>query len=73
MSEQSTAEPVALSDPETERVRRRVRLMVEITSQVGIYRAGLKIAARRLTPPEAAIIADLERHGLDVPQLREVL
>jgi hypothetical protein len=73
MTERSNREPGALSGPETERVRRRVRLMVEITSRVGGYRTGLSLAARRLTPSEAAIIADLERHGLDVPQLRDVL
>jgi hypothetical protein len=61
------------SGPETELVRSRVRLMVEITSRVGTFRSGLAGAAKRLTPSEAAIIADLERHGLDVPQLREVL
>lgn len=76
MGAQSTAEPSrgpVLSGPEAERVRRRVRLLVEITSGVGEYRDGLKLAASRLTQNEAAIIADLERHGLDVPQLREVL
>ncbi len=60
-------------DSDTERTRTRVRLMVEITSHVGTYRNGLAQAAKRLTPAEAAIIADLERNGLDVPQLREVL
>jgi hypothetical protein len=60
-------------DEDTERTRTRVRLMVEITSRVGTYRSGLVQAAKRLTPAEAAIIADLERNGLDVPQLREVL
>jgi hypothetical protein len=60
-------------DSDTERTRTRVRLMVEITSHVGKYRNGLAQAAKRLTPAEAAIIADLERNGLDVPQLREVL
>jgi hypothetical protein len=54
-------------------VRTRVRLMVQIASQIGEYRSGLGGAAKRLTPAEAAIIADLERHGLDVPQLRDVL
>lgn len=76
MSEPSSAEPVdaaALSPSETKRVRRRVQLLVEITSRVGAYRTGLKIAAQRLTPSEAAIVADLERHGLDVAQLEEVL
>ncbi len=62
-----------LDDAGAERVRRRVRLLVEITSRVGVYRAGLKLAARRLTHAEATIIADLETHGLDVAQLREVL
>jgi hypothetical protein len=65
--------PAALSADETERVRTRVRLMVEVASQMGKYRSGLALAAKRLTPSEAAIIADLERHGLDVPQFREVL
>ena len=66
-------EPVRRSADETERVRTRVRLMVEIASQIGEYRSGLALAAKRLTPFEAALIADLERHGLDVPQLRDVL
>ena len=67
------AEPNPLSSGETERVRTRVRLMVEITARSGQYRSGLGHAAKRLTPSEAAIIADLETHGLDVQQLREVL
>lgn len=73
MTDKPVSEPPPLSGPETERVRARVRLMVEITSQVGKYRSGLARAAKRLMPSEAAIIADLERHGLDVPQLREML
>jgi hypothetical protein len=67
------SEPVPLGGRETERVRTRVRLMVEITARRGQYRSGLAAAAKRLTPSEAAIIADLEAHGLDVQQLREVL
>ena len=66
-------EPVSLSEDETERVRSRVRLIVEIASQIGEYRSGLDVAGKRITPSEAAVIADLERHGLDVPQLRDVL
>jgi hypothetical protein len=66
-------QPAELSRSETERVRTRVRLMVEITARAGKYRSGLGVAAKRLTPAEAAIIADLEAHGLDVQQLREVL
>jgi hypothetical protein len=58
---------------ETERIRERVRLMVEISAQPGVYRRGLEQAARRLTPEEAAVLADLESHGLNVLQLREVL
>ncbi len=67
--------PVApdLGTAETERIRTRVRLMVEITARAGRYRKGLAKAAGRLRPEEAAIIADLEHHGLDVVQLREVL
>lgn len=63
----------ALSEPDVERVRTRVRLLVEVTARSGRYRSGLPNAARRLTPAEASIIADLEAHGLDVQQLREVL
>ena len=66
-------EPAGLSADETERVRSRVRLMVQIASQIGEYRSGLDVAGKRITPSEAAVIADLERHGLDVPQLRDVL
>jgi hypothetical protein len=62
-----------LSDRRTELVRTRVRLMIEITARAGTYRKGLVAAARQLSPQEAAIIADLERHGLQVPQLHDVL
>lgn len=54
-------------------MRKRVRLLVEISARQGRLRKGLAGAARHLTPAEAAILADLERHGLDVVQLREVL
>ncbi len=47
--------------------------MIEITARAGSYRKGLLVAADRLSPEEAAIIADLERHGLQVPQLRDLL
>src|SRR5262245_9357908 len=63
----------ALTARRTEEVRTRVRLMIEITARSGSYRNGLLAAARHLSPEEAAIIADLERHGLQVPQLRDVL
>lgn len=66
-------EPDRLSADETERVRLRVRLIVQIASRIGKYRSGLRVAARRLSPSEATVIADLERHGLDVAQLRDVL
>src|SRR6201994_54424 len=36
-------------------------------------RARLLNAARQLSPEEAVIIADLERFGLQVPQLRDIL
>lgn len=58
---------------ETERIRNRVRLMVEISARPGVYRRGLEKAAARLTPEEAAVLADLESHGLNVLQLRDVL
>ena len=47
--------------------------MIEITARAGAYRKGLLAAAAQLSPEEAAIIADLEQHGLQVPQLRDVL
>jgi len=47
--------------------------MIEITARAGTYRKGLVAAAKHLSPEEAAIISDLERHGLQVPQLRDVL
>jgi len=57
----------------TRQVRDRVRLIIEITARAGSYRKGLLAAAAQLSPEEAAIIADLEQHGLQVPQLRDVL
>ena len=62
-----------LTAQRTEEVRDRVRLMIEITARAGSYRKGLLAAAAQLSPEEAAIIADLERHGLQVPQLHDVL
>lgn len=47
--------------------------MIDITAREGAYRRGLLAAAEQLSPEEAAIIADLARHGLQVPQLRDVL
>jgi hypothetical protein len=65
------------ADAETARrtaeMRVRVQLMIEITARAGAYRKGLLTAARHLSPEEAAIVADLERHGLQVPQLHDVL
>ena len=58
---------------ETARVRDRIRLLVELTSRSQSYRRGLAAAAARLTSQEAAIMADLERYGMQVPQLRDVL
>jgi hypothetical protein len=58
---------------ETDRVRARVRLLVQLTSRSQTYRRGLSAAASRLTPEEAAIMADLEQHGMQVPQLHDVL
>jgi hypothetical protein len=54
-------------------VRRRVRLMIDITARSGPYRKGLVAAAEQLSPEEAVVIADLEGHGLQVPQLHDVL
>ena len=47
--------------------------MIEITVRAGAYRRGLLSAAKHLSPEEAEIITDLERHGLQVPQLHDVL
>ncbi|HEY7175074.1 MAG TPA: hypothetical protein VH442_09165, partial [Micromonosporaceae bacterium] len=64
----------ALTAERTEEVRTRVRLMIEITArEPEVYRKGLRTAAKHLSPEEAAIISDMERHGLQVPQLRDVL
>lgn len=68
----TSAEP-ALSPEETERVRTRVRLMIELSARGARFRGGLEQAAQRLTPEEAAVVADLEAHGLDVIQLRNLL
>lgn len=69
----STAAKPDLSPEETVRVRTRVRLMVEISARAGRLRGGLMQAAERLTPEEASVVADLEAHGLDVIQLRNLL
>jgi hypothetical protein len=62
-----------LTADQTRTIQKRVRLMIEITARDGRYRKGLTDAAARLSPQEASIIADLERHGMQVPQLRDVL
>jgi hypothetical protein len=54
-------------------MRTRVRLLIQLTTRHGRYRRGLVQAARSLTPNEASLLADLEAHGLDVNQLRDVL
>jgi hypothetical protein len=54
-------------------VRRRVRLMIDISTRAGAYRKGLVAAAERLSPEEAQVLADLEHNGLQVPQLHDVL
>jgi hypothetical protein len=63
----------ALTAEQTEQVRTRVRLLIDITARAGEYRKGLLAAADQLSPEEAAIIVDLARHGMQVPQLRDVL
>ena len=47
--------------------------MIEITAREGAYRKGLLAAADHLSPEETAIISDLERNGLRVSQLHDVL
>ncbi len=61
------------TEEQAERIRTRVRLLVQLTTRHGRYRRGLVQAANSLTPEEASILADLEAHGLDVNQLRDVL
>jgi hypothetical protein len=63
----------ALSAARAGQVRDRVRLMIEITARDGSYRKGLAAAARHISAEEAAILSDLEGHGLQVPQLRDIL
>ncbi|WP_157856359.1 hypothetical protein [Actinacidiphila yeochonensis] len=63
----------AIRPAQLDEVRTRVRLMIEITARAGEYRKGLVAAAEGLTPEEAVILADLEGHGLQVPQLHDVL
>jgi hypothetical protein len=63
----------ALTPERAREVRDRVRLMIEITARAGSYRKGLLAATAHLGPEEAAILSDLERHGLQVPQLKDVL
>ncbi len=62
-----------LSTDRTEQVRTRVKLLIQITTRSRSYRKGLMAAAKHLSPEEAAIIADLERHGMQVTQLHDVL
>jgi hypothetical protein len=66
-------EPGAAKPISTDQIRRRVRLMVQISARPGVYRRGLVKTAERLTPQEAVVLADLEHHGLDVVQLQDVL
>ncbi|MGI9006267.1 MAG: hypothetical protein ACR2FU_08715 [Streptosporangiaceae bacterium] len=63
----------ALPAEQAELIKTRVRLLIELTARAGEYRKGLLAAVGRLSPEEAAIVADLERHGLQVPQLHDVL
>jgi hypothetical protein len=72
-STEATAPRVEASEQQAERMRTRVRLLVQLTTRHGRYRRGLVQAAKSLNPEEAAVLADLESHGLDVNQLRDVL
>lgn len=73
ISIRAATRPTKASDQQAERMRTRVRLLVQLTTRHGTYRRGLVQAAKSLTPEEAAVLADLEAHGLDVNQLRDVL
>lgn len=59
--------------PDPRRMRTRVRLLVEMTARDRSYRRGLVAATRRLSDEEATILSDLEQHGMQVPQLHDVL
>ena len=50
-----------------------MQLLIQLTARNAAYRKGLSAAAAGLRPQEAAIMADLERHGLQVPQLDDLL
>lgn len=63
----------ALPADQLELVKTRARLLIELTARSGEYRKGLLTAVSRLSAEEAAILADLARHGMQVPQLRDVL
>src|ERR1700728_3903516 len=65
--------PSPRSAEQSARARTRGRLLIDITAGAGSYRRGLQAAAAQLSPEEAAIIVDLEDHGLQVPQLRDLL
>jgi hypothetical protein len=67
------AKPTEANEQQAERIRTRVRLLIQLTTRHGRYRRGLVQAATSLTPNEASLLADLEGHGLDVNQLRDVL
>jgi hypothetical protein len=73
MSIRAAARRTPASEQQAEVMRTRVRLLVQLTTRHGTYRRGLVQAAKSLTPQEAAVLADLEEHGLDVNQLRDVL
>jgi hypothetical protein len=73
MSTVESSGGTVLTGAETEQVRTRVRLLIELTSRTNEYRRGLSTAARRLSPEEATVLVDLEKHGMQVPQLHDVL
>ena len=73
LAKQNAERDGALTAEQTEQVRTRVRLLIDITARAGAYRKGLLAAAGQLSPEEAAIIVDLARHGMQVPQLHDVL
>ena len=52
------------TEEQTEKMRTRVRLLVQLTTRHGRYRRGLVQAGKSLRPDEAAVLADLEAHGL---------
>ena len=66
------SEPAASNPISTEQIRRRVRLMVQISARPGVYRRGLVKTAERVTPQEAVVtLCEMLEKAGKIPLLRE--